>query len=236
MNRFFHFLIFLAVVLGSKDFLSSVYDNGDDCYFYEDEGIPGCGCFRHCTCFSHRYDQFPGYSFHSMRYEDFTWHKFMNGILLAKQEAPPSSATLWPFDKFLYNFKNVVIGYTRSQNLCMLSKYLDTIERYQRYIEDQRKENIKYCELNCKDELDRSKQIATINDRTYKAYAVLAHLPSEVINSYKNIVERCRHNERYNLALVYNRGLIGLMEGNIDLAMQDIGAFIEIAHEKNKVI
>ncbi len=120
-----------------QDELISVYDDpeNNECFIYENGHIPGCGCFVHCSCFSHIYEDFPRYS-HAMRPEDITWHIFMKGILLAKQEGPPMN-TSCGYPQFLNWFKYDIIGYHSSHDICMLSKYLDVIDRFHSCIEDQ---------------------------------------------------------------------------------------------------
>lgn len=203
------------------------YDDGVTIYSYN--RIPGCGCFSHCTCFSH-YALPPDTLEHPQCPEDILWHKFMNEFLTAKRK-------LW-FLKCDYIDLRNLMNFYHENNLCMLDEYIDCIEFFKRFYKKTRLERIALINKwypSPNDALLRKEKIDDINNLVDSAIKILDNLPSKIIPLYKNILTSCFHvNETRNIAHSYNAALVSFIEGNWNDFAHQAERLIQLATIHNK--
>lgn len=209
-------------------------DDGVSVYYYN--GIPGCGCFYHCECFSHYISDKIGGGFpndttwHPKYPEDRVWHEFMKKFLSAKKAGP-----YFPADSC--DIRHMVQASNACGYLCLLSEYLNAANWLGRKIEFTRVDSIEWYKKLYKNPKDHEKLISNIdriNNQANNAFQILSTIPGTIIPIYKELIESCYHHESYNMVPMYNRGLIALMEGNIDGSLSDIISFIELAKKNGK--
>lgn len=202
------------------------HDDGVSQYYYN--GMPGCGCFYHCTCFSSYLSGFPEYFDHPKRPEDKVWHEFMKKFLLAVK--------VGPIIPNLY-VQNVLEGSNECRYVCLLSEYLNATNTLKKAIEKARDEHIEWYKeyyKNPKDQKDLMNNIDRLNSQASSAFRVLSTIPETIVPLYKKVLEDCNHNGIYNMAAVYTRGLIALLEGNSHQSLKDIVAFVDLAEKNGK--
>lgn len=229
-------IFYLIIFLISNNLGIAGYDDGESVYSYD--GTPGCGCFYNCGCFSHYISDtidggFPDDTpWHPCDPEDKVWHEFMKKFLLAIKKGPYFKAS-----------RSTVHHMVQASNiggyLCLLSEYLNASNELRKTIELARIENVKFYEDLYKDpkqHKERASKINQINNKANNALQILASIPETIIPIYKEIIENCIHKESYNMVLTYNRGLISLLEGNINESLSDILSFIELAKKSGRDI
>lgn len=202
-------------------------DDGVSVYGYK-RGISGCGCFKHCHCFSYYNGNYPG-AFpedrpnHPVGPENKAWHAFMNGILEAKAVGPYYDWNATSFTNFI-NWPELI------------ADYLDRIDSFYLRIEQSRISSIESRERFYSSPKDISKKIELINSITNDTIAAnhkLDEALERVLIYYQEILDGCPHrNEEYNMAFHYNQGMIHLFKGNTCEAMDSIEKLIDLA-EKN---
>lgn len=214
----------------------------DEIYSYN--GIYGCECFSHCKCFSHYIGPFKkpfehlqdgafplDDRFHPKKNADIAWHHFMKGILTAKRDGPY-------FDCNSNTFWNMISRNGRSP--CMLNEYLDLIEYFRKFYVDARDDSIKFqnrvWEKDCK---AKSDEIQRVSRQAETAHQILDGLSLTIIPLYKNILTNCPHaDDHYNMAFVYNQGLINFYEDNYEGFAANAERFIQLAtiHDKKNLL
>ena len=209
---------------------------GDGVSVYYYDGIPGCRCFYHCQCFSHYLEDVFGGGFpkdttsHPIYPEDRVWHEFMKKFLSAKREGPslPGGRSY---------IRLMVQATNECMYLCLMSEYLNAANRLGKEIESARVDLIEWYKKLYKNPKDHEKLISNINrinNQAKNAFQILSTIPETIIPIYKELIESCCHHQSYNMVPMYNRGLIALMEGNIDGSLSDIISFIELAKKNGK--
>ncbi|MGA8164788.1 MAG: polymorphic toxin type 50 domain-containing protein [Waddliaceae bacterium] len=224
----FLFFLFLYIQL-CNHLLFAGRDDGVSIYYYG--GIPGCGCFYHCDCFSHHLNGFPDDNiWHPQFPEDKVWHEFMKKFLSAVQAGPY-------FPNQRYIIEDMVGAENCCRCLCLFSEYLDAIEKLIKRIELARVESIDfYMDLYSKpkDQEKKQAQVKRINDRARNAFNILSSIPETIIPLYKKIIDDCPHHNSYNIVPLYNRGLISLLEGDINGSLEDVGLLIDLSQKNSK--
>lgn len=232
-HLFFQFFNFVCVCLFGG------YDDGVSVYFYD--GMPGCACFYHCTCFSHYIGPFDASlqhlesgafpkdtQWHPKSPEDIVWHEFMKGILTAKKKGPAIKCDA--------SYFQYLLKYYSEQDTCLLSQYLNLIQNFQNIFENARADSIKYYEQTYKsprNEKYRKEMVLSVNQRAEAAYQILSDLPSKIVHLYKSILEQCPHSHESNMVAIYHQGLINLLEGNYELSLEKINDLIAISEKYN---
>ncbi len=191
---------------------------------YQYGGIPGCECFQHCNCFTYALDGvFPKHQYFPP--QDLLWHDFLRKYT--------SSLHKGPYFPWSENYIRQLVTVPNSHRyVSLVSEYLNSVERLLKVHDRHRQEYIEWCVKQYSRPIDAeklSKAIDTMNQKYQTAADILSTILSDVIPRYKEIIEECSHREPYNLALIYNKGLISLMEGNAEASLKDIGALIELA-------
>lgn len=190
-------------------------------------GIPGCRCFYHCSCFHYDIDTFKQLSREHGSYpEDEVWHTFVQEALLAIDAGPSLEI---PCDNLN---KLVGIPYGNEAYTCMLSDYFERVEEIKNEVERARKDWIKFVNqfLTSKsDEVEREKRIARFNTRALNALGILDGISNKLIPLYKKILDSCSHQKPYNLAFYYNRGLISFLERDYASSVYDIRQLLDSA-------
>ncbi len=216
-------------------------DDGESVYFYN--RIPGCGCFDHCTCFSHYIGPFsPGLEYlesdafpsdkpsHPKRPEDILWHEFMKGMLRAKKEGP---FIIWDRSSFKYK-----IGYGDKHDLCMLNEYLDCLESFKKLYQSTRIKLLADAEKmypSKRDVISKEAEINKINTKAIMADKILDELSDKIIPLYKNILSSCPHeHQTHNMAFSYNLGLISFIEGNWEIFAINAERLVQLAEINNE--
>ncbi|MEM1283222.1 MAG: tetratricopeptide repeat protein [Chlamydiota bacterium] len=224
MFRMFMLLLMLFI----KSSLYSGYDDGISVYYYN--GIPGCGCFTHCTCMSSCASSMAGTNFHPQCLEDKLWHEFMYKLLSANKSGP-----YIPSSEFL--IRSWVSSHNPCGFVCLLSEYLTVAETFGSFIEQARAESINwYKDLynSPKEKKVLEIKINMINERARNAFQILSSIPATITPMYKEVLEKCCHQSSDNMAYKYNMGLIYLLEGNVENSLESIASFIEYSKKNGK--
>lgn len=229
----------LILVFSSKDQVFARPDKGDNIYLYN--GIPGCGCFLHCSCFSHYLSNdkakggFPHDNvLHPIYPEDRVWHEFMKNFLSALREGPYIS---WGFLLMEDSVKEMVKTSNHGSYITLLSDYLNAINRLEKKIESTRIDTINGYKRTYKNPKEKEKlelEIDRINVRAAKANQILSSIPATIVPIYREIIESCNHNKSNNMVPIYNKGLIALLEGNYEESLSDIVSFIDLTKVNNR--
>lgn len=208
--------IFFLTCLSTIFSISKLYtgfDDGDSVYYYN--GIPGCGCFYHCECYKGISD--PS-KFHKSP-EDIVWHTFMEQILKAMN--------VGPYIRYSLSDLCHSLGYYGRNDLAMFNDYLNAIEKCKLIFEEEG-----YSSLNLlkryppKDPKELEKETAEIIKKISNAKAILSSTMDTIIPLYKNILTKCTHKNSYNLALIYNEGLLGFVIGDYETSLNKINEFV----------
>ena len=231
-NLFFVIISFFCILF-LKNQVFAGHGDGFSVYCYD--GIPGCSCFCHCKCFGHfiyyDYDEsFPEDSkWHPTYPEDKVWHEFMKKFLSAKDAGP-----YFPLDR--NSVRQMVTGCNDCGYICLLSEYLNVSNELEGMIESARLDGVKCFKLLYPKPREREMldfETDKNNKRASVARQILSTIPGTIIPLYKKVIEDCPHDEEDNMVRLYNKGLISLLEGNVEGSLTDVNAFIEIA-KKNK--
>jgi hypothetical protein len=224
-------IIFLAFnfVIAFSNLIFAREDDGESMYGYRN-GLYGCGCFKHCNCFSHYKGNYPGAFpedniYHPKDPEDKAWHAFMQGILSAKKIGPYHDWTERSFSNFI----------SRPE---LITEYLDKIDSFYLLIESDRVEKVNfYCALykSPKEESKKNSIINEINNQAIAANHKLDETIENVMFFYEQILNSCPHQEEYNMALYYNKGMIDLLKGNSIGAMDSIERLIESVKKNDRL-
>jgi tetratricopeptide (TPR) repeat protein len=201
-------------------FSSQIYtgeDDGESVYLYD--GIPGCGCFYHCKCYS---DMWNSSSKTHNSPEDIVWHTFMEQILKA--------INVGPYIRYSNSNLCQSLGYIGGHDLSMFSDYLNAIEICKQIFEQEGQNNLNLLKkYPPSDPKDLEKEIFRITKQISDAKAVLSSIIDTIIPLYKNILTECKHKGAYNLALTYNEGLLGFVTGDYETSLNQINEFILFA-------
>ena len=215
-------------------FQSDIFAGEDDAvsiYFYSE--IPGCGCFDHCKCFSHYISDVIGGGFpdnkplHPLAIEDKIWHEFMRQFLTAKAVGP-----YFPTNR--NHIHQLVSDSVGSRYACLLSDYLNALTKLAKIQEQAVVDNIEGAKRTYYKPSEAAllnERIVQINSQGDKARKILATIPEIIVPLYKELIQSCPHKESYNLVPLYNRGLIMLLEGEANEALEDICQFIQQARQ-----
>jgi len=216
------YLLMLLVILADQ--ACAGYDDGVSQYFYN--GMSGCGCFCHCDCFSEYLGGFPEDSDHLKNPGDKAWHEFMKKFLLAVKLGPVMKVSLW------HELKGSNI-HLKNHSVCLLNEYLSVANSFKTKIEKARDEYIEWYKKDFypspNDQAKLMKTIDRLNGQASSACQVLSSIPETIVPLYKKVIEACPHDYSYNMAKVYTRGLIALLEGKPQKSLTDITAFIDLA-------
>ncbi|MDB2613825.1 polymorphic toxin type 50 domain-containing protein [Chlamydiales bacterium] len=224
--------IFLLMSFVISDKIYSGYDDGVSTYYYS--GLPGCGCFDHCSCFSHYLGDPKEGGFLNGVHPDSYWienkiyHEFMIRFILAIKKGP-----YFPCD--WVTMRKMVSTSSPCSLPCLISDYLNKIEVLSIKLESAKSDLIDfyidlYKKPNEKDKLTKElNRLATCTDVSQN---ILKDIPHVIIPMYKELMESCSHQKDYNMAFFYNKGLLSILEGNCNEALEDILRFINLA-EKN---
>ena len=203
------------------------YDDGESTYFYS--GIPGCGCFYHCNCYHYSVNGFSQFNrrWHPDTIDEQIWHRFMEKYLYSYENGPYVSEHF--LKKFLEGGHD---GY-----ICLLSEYLNAIELLKEAQEKSRNNTLHSLKVQHRHPTEQellAKKIQVLDDKARQSQANLATIPETIIPMYKVLVSDCPHDEPYNMVLMYNRGLVGFLEGDIGSSLNDIVGFIDAAERLDK--
>ncbi len=193
-------------------------DDGESVYFYK--GIPGCGCFSHCSCLNASQDN----TNHPRSPEDLVWHTFVKEVMKIRKVGPCLLYT----NMDLYR----ALGYYSDHDLAMLSEYLNAVPKFKKIIIDVGNDALKSTKSFYplpKESKKYQEETARIQAEMAAALAIIEGIPSAIIPLYKNILSKCTHNESYNLALIYNGGLIDFLSGDYEDSLNKISTFIAFA-------
>ncbi|MBA3816520.1 MAG: hypothetical protein H0X29_08395 [Parachlamydiaceae bacterium] len=200
-------------------FLQNIHagnDEGKKLYYH---GIPGCICFRHCSCFCD--DRYCCTSSNSSSPQNIVWHIFMKKMKEARSAGP-----YFPGDLCLN------IGYSCGCDCAMLSEYLDGINILKNRMEKESKKTIEFYEKVYTCPKDASKLSGLIKDVQNQLKAgkdILEQTHHQIIPLYNNIFSSCPHKGSYNLALTYNEGLLGFINGDFESSLEKINEFVLFA-------
>jgi tetratricopeptide (TPR) repeat protein len=229
MKKFLVLFAFIAFFSFSE--LFSREDDGVSTYWYN--GIPGCGCYLHCDCFSHYISEkvsggFPtNSSIHPIDPEDKIWHTFMTKFLGAIRVGPFLNLSE-------SSIRQIVTGSNYCRYLCLLGEYLNASEKLRLKVEFAKTDAIEwYTKLyhSPKDKDKLTETVLRINSKTNEALKILASIPEAIIPLYKDLLKSCPHQKNSNMVSVYTKGLISLLEDNIEESLTNISQYIELAKQ-----
>lgn len=234
--------VITKVLISLSSFLL-FFSNKSYCNVYKDEsvymynGIPGCSCFNHCGCFSHFIGHEGGFPDdkigHPRLASDRVWHEFMKKIL----------TTLKTTSFFLSScyqrtcIESLVKCPPQNHYPFLLSDYMYVTENLGNLIEKERIENIKWYKKiysKPKEQELLTNHINRVNKQTDDAIQLLGTIPETIIPLFQNIIENCDHNGSYNMAKIYNKGLISYLHGNLEESLDEIHQLLELAEKNNK--
>jgi len=233
---FYIFAIFTLLSGGSslqakiKDFKLHFYD-----------GMPGCQCFLHCTCYSNHVSGFDDPRLHSHSLsdaQDALWHMFVDRVWNMHRHGGYTCAdSRYPhcpygtLGKMLEHFQ-----YREAHDCCMLSDYLNNLELYSQIIE-QEKEYCLFLRSKWKEEGPR---FAFSDDRVMaaakKQQGAIEDFRCNIVEDYALILSECPHFEHAeNLAYIYNEGLIFMMRGDMEDSLQSIKRYIQFCKQNRRL-
>jgi hypothetical protein len=184
-------------------------------------GIEYCECYGHCCCFSTYLAAFPSDKLtHPIDAIDQAWHEFMKGILSAKKAGPFFDLNDFQSDVRLNRHSNSQVHF--------LSDYLDIIDRFKQLIIQARNRNINRCHKIYSSSYEQetlNMRLSTIEDEYKNAMQILNELPGKITPLYRQAMNHCFHNSPSTL---YQRGLAYSLEGQWDLALEEIRRLIDL--------
>lgn len=196
--------------------------------FYK--GMPVCKCLTHCTCpakewpmISPRVCCSPYASNYRM---SVLWHRFVHAIWDVKAVGP--IGLHW--DRF------VIRGVTIHDDAEIhdLSDFFEMLSRLQQLMNTLVIENKRFAhELypDPKDKAQYDEMIARHDRKCKAAMAVLQPIPEMVVSLYSDALKNCPHTGVAKMAVLYELGQLGFLQGNSDDALHSIQQYISLAEQ-----
>lgn len=215
-------------------------------------GIPGCECFLHCTYETPipqpvRSNEPWGILCspslgHPREPQDEVWHTFMDDMWeiqkhtgCAHSKHPPSR------DIYSKKFLIDLFEYKHAHNNCLLSDYLNNCTRFYYILLEKKSHCYFVAKILAKDYPEMyggeeyEKKIKGIDLGINKAINQLHDVKFRAIKGYRNILRSCPHdNNPANLAYVYNRGLLAMVDENYEDSIFYIKNLVNFCENNNK--